>query len=157
MSNSVKHTRCSLFYQLQVVQDGAPCVHIHFHVFKIGIQNWDQTRKDSFLCKRIESAYKTYSIWFLGGQNRGEHVVLQAELAMTFPLIIVSMLIKVYSSALVPVPFCAELHPSTTAFPPSWMTKGKEEMIRRQEMYLSSTRMLTRLLLFLPLQISFLK
>lgn len=60
--------------------------------------------------------------------------MFQVEEAMTFPLIIVSMLIKVYSSASVPVPFCAEPHPSTTAFPPSWVTKGKEA-VRRQEMH----------------------
>ena len=61
--------------------------------------------------------------------------MFQAVEAMTFPLIIVSMLIKVYSSASVPVPFCAEPHPSTTAFPPSRVTKGKEETVRRQEMH----------------------
>lgn len=44
--------------------------------------------------------------------------VFQVEEVMTFPLIIVSMLIKMYSSVSVPVPFCAEPHPSTTTFPP---------------------------------------
>lgn len=61
--------------------------------------------------------------------------MVQVEEATTFPLIIVSILIKVYSSASVPVPFCAEPHPSTTVFPPSWVRKGKEETIRTQEMH----------------------
>lgn len=60
--------------------------------------------------------------------------MFQIEEAMTFPLIIVSMLIKVYSSVSVLVPFCAEPHPSTTAFPPLCVTKGKEKMVKRQDM-----------------------